>query len=257
MGGIPVKLQVFEGPLDLLLHLIEKNKIDIYDIPIAQITDQYMEYIRQMQEQDLNVMSEFMVMAATLLDIKCRMLLPREVKEDGEEEDPREELVRQLLEYKMYKYMSYELRDRMADASRCVYRKNSMPREVLEYREPVDVSELMENVTLARLQEIFRKIIRRQEDKIDPIRSRFGEIRQEAVSLPEKMVNVEEYARTHRHFSFRNLLEGQSGKLQVIVTFLAILELMKTGVIRVSQREIFDDIEIESLNYEEQQDGED
>ena len=133
MGGIPVKLQVFEGPLDLLLHLIEKNKIDIYDIPIAQITDQYMEYIRDMQEQDLNVMSEFMVMAATLLDIKCRMLLPREVKEDGEEEDPREELVRQLLEYKMYKYMSYELRDRMADASRCVYRKNSMPREVLEY----------------------------------------------------------------------------------------------------------------------------
>ena len=98
MGGIPVKLQVFEGPLDLLLHLIEKNKIDIYDIPIAQITDQYMEYIRDMQEQDLNVMSEFMVMAATLLDIKCRMLLPREVKEDGEEEDPREELVRQLLE---------------------------------------------------------------------------------------------------------------------------------------------------------------
>lgn len=87
MGGIPVKLQVFEGPLDLLLHLIEKNKIDIYDIPIAQITDQYMEYIRDMQEQDLNVMSEFMVMAATLLDIKCRMLLPREVKEDGEEED--------------------------------------------------------------------------------------------------------------------------------------------------------------------------
>ena len=251
MGGIPVKLQVFEGPLDLLLHLIEKNKIDIYDIPIAQITDQYMEYIRDMQEQDLNVMSEFMVMAATLLDIKCRMLLPREVKEDGEEEDPREELVRQLLEYKMYKYMSYELRDRMADASRCVYRKNSMPREVLEYREPVDVSDLMEDVTLARLQEIFRKIIRRQEDKIDPIRSRFGEIR------PEKMVNVEEYARKHRHFSFRKLLEGQPGKLQMIVTFLAILELMKTGVIRVSQEELFDDIEIESLNYEEQQDGED
>ncbi|HIS27451.1 MAG TPA: segregation/condensation protein A [Candidatus Pullilachnospira intestinigallinarum] len=257
MGGIPVKLQVFEGPLDLLLHLIEKNKIDIYDIPIAQITDQYMEYIQDMQKQDLNVMSEFMVMAATLLDIKCRMLLPREVTEEGEEEDPREELVRQLLEYKMYKYMSYELRDRMADASRCVYRKSSIPREVLEYREPVDVGELMQDVTLARLQEIFRKIIRRQEDKIDPIRSRFGEIRQEAVSLPEKMVNVEEYARRHRHFSFRKLLEGQPGKLQVIVTFLAILELMKTGVIRVSQKELFDDIEIESLNYEERQDGED
>ncbi len=120
--GIPVKLEAFEGPLDLLLHLLEKNKIDIYDIPIVEITEQYMEYIRQMQEENLNIMSEFMVMAATLLDIKCKMLLPKEVTEEGEEKDPREELVQQLLEYKMFKYMSYELKDRMADASRCVYR---------------------------------------------------------------------------------------------------------------------------------------
>ena len=104
--GIPVKLEAFEGPLDLLLHLIEKNKIDIYDIPIVEITNQYMDYIRQMQREDLNVMSEFLVMAATLLDIKCRMLLPKEVTEDGEEEDPRQELVEQLLQYKMYKYMA-------------------------------------------------------------------------------------------------------------------------------------------------------
>ena len=86
--GIPVKLPVFEGPLDLLLHLIEKSKIDIYDIPIVEITEQYLDYIRQMEQEDLDVMSEFMVMAATLLDIKCRMLLPREVNEEGEEEDP-------------------------------------------------------------------------------------------------------------------------------------------------------------------------
>ena len=99
--GIPVKLQVFEGPLDLLLHLIEKNKIDIYDIPIVEITSQYMEYIRQMEREDLNVMSEFLVMAATLLDIKCRMLLPKEINEEGEKEDPRAELVEQHLQYKM------------------------------------------------------------------------------------------------------------------------------------------------------------
>lgn len=110
--GIPVKLEVFEGPLDLLLHLIDKNKIDIYDIPIVEITNQYMEYIRNMHREDLNVMSEFLVMAATLLDIKCRMLLPKEVTEEGEEEDPRKELVEQLLQYKMYKYMAYELKDR-------------------------------------------------------------------------------------------------------------------------------------------------
>ena len=116
--GIPVKLQVFEGPLDLLLHLIEKNKIDIYDIPIVEITNQYMEYIKAMQKEDLNIMSEFLVMAATLLDIKCRMLLPKEVNEEGEEEDPRQELVEQLLEYKMYKFMSYELKDRELDGDR-------------------------------------------------------------------------------------------------------------------------------------------
>ena len=90
--ALSVKLQVFEGPLDLLLHLIEKNKIDIYNIPIVLVTDQYMAYIRQMQTEDMNVMSEFLVMAASLIDIKCKMLLPKEVNEDGEEEDPRAEL---------------------------------------------------------------------------------------------------------------------------------------------------------------------
>ena len=99
--GIPVKLQVFEGPLDLLLHLIDKNKVNIYDIPIAMITDQYLEYVNAMDRQDLNVVSEFLVMAATLIDIKSKMLLPKQVNEEGEEEDPRDELVRQLLEYKM------------------------------------------------------------------------------------------------------------------------------------------------------------
>ena len=115
--GVSVKLQAFEGPLDLLLHLIDKNKVNIYDIPIAEITGQYLEYIRGMEEQDLDTMSEFLVMAATLLDIKSRMLLPAEVDEDGEEVDPRTELVEKLLEYKMYKFMSYELREREEEAA--------------------------------------------------------------------------------------------------------------------------------------------
>ena len=121
--AISVKLNVFEGPLDLLLHLIDKNKIDIYDIPIVEITDQYMEYIHAMEKEDLGIMSEFMVMAATLLDIKCRMLLPKEVNEEGEEEDPRAELVQKLLEYKMYKYMSYELKDKMDEAAGVLLQK--------------------------------------------------------------------------------------------------------------------------------------
>ena len=249
--GIPVKLQVFEGPLDLLLHLIDKNKIDIYDIPIVEITDQYLEYIKQMQREDLNIMSEFMVMAATLLDIKCRMLLPKEVDEEGQEEDPREELVQQLLEYKMYKYMSYELRDRMGEASMMAYKNPTLPPEVLAYREPVDTEELLGDLTLEKMHTIFKSILRRQEDKVDPIRSQFGEIQQEEVSLPEKMNDVEAYARKHRHFSFRSLLKRQCSKVQLVVTFLAILELMKVGKIRISQEHIFDDIIIDSLQSEE------
>ncbi len=131
--AIEVKLEAFEGPLDLLLHLIEKNKVDIYDIPIAMITDQYMEYIDEAKSRDLSIMSEFLVMAATLLDIKCRMLLPKEVDEEGEEIDPRAEMVRQLLEYKMYKYMSLQLKDRqMENDGLNITKKPTIPKEIAE-----------------------------------------------------------------------------------------------------------------------------
>ena len=169
--AISVKLEAFEGPLDLLLHLIEKNKIDIYDIPIVEITAQYLDYIRQMQREDMNVMSEFLVMAATLIDIKCKMLLPKEVNEDGEEEDPRAELVQKLLEYKMYKYMSFELRDRQVDAARNMYREQRLPKEVEAYRQPIDYEELIGDMNLNKLHEIFKSIVKKQEDKIDPVRS--------------------------------------------------------------------------------------
>ena len=156
--GIPVKLQVFEGPLDLLLHLIDKNKIDIYDIPIVEITNQYMEYIQAMEKSDLNVMSEFLLMAATLLDIKCRMLLPKEVNEEGEEEDPRQELVEQLLQYKMYKYMSYELKDRQIEGDMVLYKEPTIPEEVKNYEEPVDLDALLDGLTLAKLNQIFQDV---------------------------------------------------------------------------------------------------
>ena len=242
---LTVKLQVFEGPLDLLLHLLEKNKVNIYDIPIVEITNQYMEYIAEMRRQDLNVMSEFLVMAATLLDIKSKMLLPAKESED-DEEDPRAELVQQLLEYKMYKCMAYELRDRQIDAEKVWFKAPTIPPEVLAYEEPVDVNELMSGVTLARLNDIFQSIIKKQADKIDPVRSKFGRIEKEEVSLSDKMTYVEEYSLHHGHFSFRSLLEAQSGKMEVVVTFLAILELMKVGKIFISQEHTFDDIKIES-----------
>ena len=183
--GISVKLEAFEGPLDLLLHLIDKNKVNIYDIPIAMIADQYMEYVNAMEDEDLNVVSEFLVMATTLLDIKSRMLLPKEVNEEGIEEDPRDELVQKLLEYKMYKYMSLELKDREIDASKSMYKVATVPEEVAKYEPPIDLDRLLDGVTLRKLNDIFNMVMKKQEEKVDPIRSKFGKIEKEEVSLPD------------------------------------------------------------------------
>ena len=243
--AIPVKLEVFEGPLDLLLHLIDKNKVDIYDIPIVEITEQYLAYIKEMQTQDMNIMSEFLVMAATLIDIKCRMLLPIDEEEEGEE-DPRAELVQKLLEYKMYKYMSTELRDRQVDAAKNLYREQNIPPEVAAYKRPLDYEELIGDMTLGKLHEVFKSIVRKQEDKIDPIRSQYGTIQKEEIDMEAKALFVEAYAKEHKEFSFRKLLEKQKSRMELIVTFLIILELMKNGKISISQKEIFDDIIITS-----------
>lgn len=251
--ALPVKIENFEGPLDLLLHLIDVNKFNIFDIPIVEITEQYLEYVRNMDRRDLNVMSEFLVMAATLLEIKAKMLLPVEVDEEGEEIDPREELVQKLLEYKMYKYMSYELKDRMQDAARAMYKEPTIPEEVEEYMEPVDLEKLMGDLTLKKLNDIFHSIMKRQNDKVDPIRSKFGKIEKEEVSLEDKIDYVECYAREHGTFSFKKMLEGQKSKMQVVVTFLAILELMKTGKIVIRQDGLFEDIIITSAQFQRKQ----
>lgn len=244
--AIPVKLEAFEGPLDLLLHLIEKNKVDIYDIPIVEITAQYLAYIQNMDTEDMNVMSEFLVMAATLLDIKCRMLLPKEVNEEGEEEDPRAELVQKLLEYKMYKYMSYELKDRQVDAGKTLFKGKTLPKEIADYKPPVNMKELLGDADLNRLQELFKTVIRRQEDKIDPVRSTFGKIEKDEIDMEKKTLYIEEYIQNHKTFSFRKLLEKQHSKMEIIVTFLVVLEMMKMGKITLEQDHTFDDIMITS-----------
>ena len=247
--ALPVKIENFEGPLDLLLHLIDVNKFNIFDIPIVEITEQYLEFVRNMETKDLNVMSEFLVMAATLLEIKAKMLLPVEVNEDGEEIDPREELVQKLLEYKMYKYMSYELKDRMQDAAKAMYKDPPIPAEVEGYIEPVDLEKLLGDLTLKKLNEIFQSVMKRQNDKVDPIRSKFGKIEKEEVSLEDKLDFVEQYAVEHGTFSFKKMLEGQKSKMQIVVTFLAVLELMKTGKIVIRQEATFSDIIITSAHY--------
>ena len=241
------KLESFEGPLDLLLHLIEKNKVNIYDIPIAKITDQYMDYVSHMEEKDLDLVSEFLVMAAELLDIKARMLLPKEENEEEEESDPRAELVARLLEYKAFRSRSEELKELEQDAERILFKEPTIPREVERYEQPVDLDRLLDGVTLTQLKKIFESVMKRQQDKIDPIRSRFGTIKKEPVSLEETIDSVMAYAKRHKRFSFRQLLEKKTDRTAVVVAFLAVLELMKVGKIHLTQDHLFDDMQIETL----------
>ena len=246
--AIPVKLPVFEGPLDLLMHLIEKNKIDIYDIPIVEITDQYLEYIHQMDHEDMDVTSEFLVMAATLLDIKSRMLLPRE-KDDvtGEEEaDPREELVRRLLEYKMYKYMSEELAACRDQAGVRYFRAQNLPKEVRSYQPPIDYEDLLKGTDLKSLENVFHEVLRRKKSRRDPIRSGFGKIRREEINIDTKTLYVRAYLNAHPRTDFRALLESQESKEEVIVTFLILLELMKIQKVHIIQDSICGTILIEA-----------
>lgn len=242
------KLEAFEGPLDLLLALIEKNKINIYDIPIVEITEQYLDYVNSMETEDMDYMSDFIVMAATLIRIKSKMMLPvPEVNEEGEEIDPRAELVERLLEYKMYKYISGQLKDKQLDASKYLFKPSTIPDEVLNYKEEIDVSELLEDVTHTKLKDIFNDLVKKKEDRIDPVRSKFGRIEKEDTNIYAILEDIQVYGLAHRHFSFRHYLDSKKTKMEVIITFLAILELIKMGRVTISQEEIFDDIMIDYL----------
>ena len=242
--GIPVKLQAFEGPLDLLLHLIDKHKIDIYDIPVSLITDQYLEYIQQMREQKMDIASEFLVMAATLLELKSRMLLPKEEKPDEEEEetDPREELVKRLLEYKMVRYQADELRDRSVEASRNLYREQQLPEEVKTYEPPIDYEKLIGKATIESLEKTFQEVLRRQRNRVDTVRSGFGKIEREEYDVVGRERYIRERIAKADNLSFRALLEEQPGKEEIIVTFLVVLDMAKSGEIHLIQDDNFGEI---------------
>ncbi len=247
MSVVDVKLEKFEGPLDLLLHLIDKNKFNIFDIPIVAITEQYMEYLDKLTREGVDKLSDFLVMAATLISIKAKMLLPEPVEEDSDEEDPRAELVRALLEYKMYKYASLELRDMELDAEKTLYKGETIPEEIKSFKEEIDPADVIGDTTIVLLNEIFMQIMKRENDKIDPVRSKFGNITKEEIKVEDKMVEIRNSLKGLKSINFRTLLEKERGKLNIIVSFLAVLELIKSGAISVRQDELFGDIVLDSL----------
>lgn len=244
--SIQVCLDVFEGPLDLLLHLIEKNQMNIYDIPISEVTEQFLQYIHQAEEQDLEVTSEFLVMAATLLQIKSRMLLPTPSSSEEEEEDPREELVAKLLEYKTYKQLSQLLKQRETKGQKIVYKSPTYPVELLETSSIFSPQEVLEHITLEQIYNAFQDVIKRHKAKIDPIRHDFGSISRELYTVEEKMEWILELLVLTPVLHFEELFYKDADRIEMIVTFLALLELMKRKKIKIIQEHIFDLIQIRS-----------
>ncbi|MBC1506675.1 segregation/condensation protein A [Listeria sp. FSL L7-1509] len=233
------KVDAFEGPLDLLLHLIGQLEVDIYDIPMAEITDQYMEFVHTMQEMELDVASEYLVMAATLLEIKSKMLLPKQELEIDydtlvEEEDPRDALVEKLMEYKRFKEAAKELKEKEAERS---FYFSKPPMDLAEYEDGSHVAEL--DVSLNDMLSAFNKMLRRK--KLNkPLHTR---ITTQEISIDDRMdavIGRLQQQPNHR-LRFDELFEERT-KEQLVVTFLALLELMKRKLVEVEQVESFADL---------------
>lgn len=229
--GYTVHLEAFEGPMDLLMHLIDKNKIDIYDIPIAQLTEQYMAYLQQFREFNIDIASSFLVMAATLLQIKSRMMLPKSSAPVDEEEDPRLELVRRILEYRKFKQVSVVLGERAGTYEKYV------AREPL----PIPVHHLPpENLSISSLMEAFQTVLTIKEE----------------ITIPKVLVEPESYNIQDKMQYLLEMLSRSGGRIlfaeafpsghrnELIVTFLALLELMKLKAVVVKQQRLFADIYI-------------
>ena len=239
-----IKIDAFEGPLDLLLHLINRLEIDIYDIPVAEITEQYVAYIHTMKELELDIASEYLVMAASLLAIKSKMLLPKHEEEWDEDEedylmeDPRDELVTQLLEYKKYKEAADEFKNMEAE------------RALLFTKPPIDLSPFTDETKLERkdldvslydMLSAFQKLMRRKKLK-RPLQTR---ITRQEITIDKRIQELKDYLKEKREkILFTSLFETED-KGQIVVTFLAVLELMRQNEIQVEQTNNFEDIFIE------------
>ncbi|WP_127588230.1 segregation and condensation protein A [Paenibacillus koleovorans] len=248
---VQFKLETFEGPLDLLLHLIDKSEIDIYNIPINEITDQYMEVLSGMQELELELTSEFLVMAATLLSIKSQMLLPKPPVIEFEDDyydmddgyDPRAELVQKLIEYRKYKNIAEELREK------------ELARSLIYTREPEDLTpfipQVIENpvkgLHVADLVFAFQRALRKMRQ-----RHAVARIRRDEISVKDRMVQITDWLQdSGGRGLFSHLLDEGYDREDVVVTFLAILELMKTKQIVCFQNGLFDDIVLERRDPQE------
>ena len=237
-----VKLAIFEGPLDLLLHLIKREELDITTVSLAQVTDQYLEYIGLLEELNAEILADFLVIAAKLLLIKSEMLLPRPPRTPGEEEeeDVGDELARQLIEYKKFKEAALELRQREETGLRAYVRIAPPPKLERPFGWTQDRPLDLEDVSLADLVEAVRRAL----DVRPPIPSVSEVVTPFTVTIAEKMALIEERLERQRRVSFDRLLDQASSRLEIIITFLAVLELIKLNGVKVQQERLFGEIVI-------------
>ncbi|MBA3060805.1 MAG: segregation/condensation protein A [Nitrospirae bacterium] len=229
-----IKVPIFEGPLDLLLHLIKENKVDIYDIPIAVITGQYLQYIKMMKELDLDIAGDFLVMAATLIHIKSRMLLPvDEEAPEEEQEDPRLELIQRLLEYQTFKDASLGLREKEEEWMNIFHREPIKDEEA--EAESTEPELYLFDVNLFDLLGAFKKIL-------DTASPEIVRITREALTVKDKISHIMEMLENNDTIRFEDLFKEDRSRVQIVVTFVALLELIRLGLARAYQENDFGNI---------------
>jgi segregation and condensation protein A len=233
-----IKIENFEGPLDLLLYFIKRDKIDIYDIPITQITNEYISVIDEAKKLDVSIAGEFLFMASMLLRIKTQMLLPRQINDESLDiEDPRIDLVAQLLEYKKYKSIANKLKNLHFENKDSFFRNSSK----VVYDQSPNASDFLNEVTLYDISKIFKDAVNNA-----PTQDSF-EIYRETVSLKDQQDFILQQFNNDKILSLKNLVKKLETKLEIIVTFLALLEMIKRSEIICSQKENFEDIEIKLI----------
>ncbi|MBS4539962.1 segregation/condensation protein A [Clostridium sp. D2Q-11] len=236
-----ISLESFEGPFDLLYHLIEKAEVDIYDIPIARIAEQYIEYLSHMEELDLEITSEFLIMAATLLEIKSRMLLPNTEVEgeqiEMEEADPREELIRRLIEYKRYKNAAEDLKSRQDIHGKVFYK----PKEEININDEDDSTNL-DGLELSHLIKAFDNLIHKKFKEKN--NKKFHEIKREEISIDEAMNLIRNKLISNKEVGFEELFENRLTRSSIVTIFIGILELIKMKEVNIYQDNNFSNIKL-------------
>ncbi len=227
-----IKLDQFEGPLDLLLFFIKRDELNIYDIPISRITKEFLEYVNLIKMLDLEVAGDFILMASTLMHIKVRMLLPKEVDEKGEEIDPRAELVAALLEYKRYKEVAEELTFFESSQRKLNFRGNYNSDPV---ESPPEYEILLKNVSIYDLAKAFKKALEEVKEQV------FHEIKKVNVTIDEQIKYILTTLEEKKELHFISLITQMRDKIKIVVTFIALLELTKAGQIGIKESENFND----------------